>query len=171
MTLQYLDMRLVGAYIVDAWQNHFGTEQDPADGQWFTNGPGNNGGLYGKLTDSLASELIFDASKQVFSTHLLSADSNIVDNRNGLQSRVSTTLTYQYSNSAAVTHSTTNGLKVGSSIKITNKASLKVGDISDETSVEVAFSTEYSYSWTDTTTKTLTETQTVSRTTDLVVPA
>jgi hypothetical protein len=171
MALQYLDTRLVGAYIVDAWQNHFNTEQDPADGQWFTNGPGNNGGLFGKLTDGLASELVFDASKQVFTTRLFSADSNIVDNRNGLQSKVSTTLTYQYSDSSSVTHSTTSGLKVGSSLKITNKTTLGVPATgANETTVEVAFSTEYSYSWTDTNTRTKTETQTVSRTTDLVVP-
>jgi len=172
MALQFLDTRLVGAYIVDAWQNHFNTEQDPADGQWFTNGPGNNGGLFGKLTDSLASELVFDASKQVFSTKLFSADSNIVDNRNGLQSKVSTTLTYQYTNSSTVTHSTTNGLKVGAGLKITNKTSLGVPATgANETTVEVSFSTEYSYSWTDTTTQIETETQTVSRTTELVVPS
>ena len=171
MALQFLDTRLVGAYIVDAWQNHFETEKDPADGQWFTNGPGNNGGLFGKLTDSLASELIFDESKKVFSTHLFSADSNIVDNRNGLQSKVETTLTYMYSNSSTVTHSTTNGLKVGSSLKIANKTSIGVPATGvNETTVEVAFNTEYSYSWSDTTTKTATETQTVSRKTDLTVP-
>lgn len=171
MALQFLDTRLVGAYIVDAWQNHFGTEQDPADGQWFTNGPGNNGGLFGKLVDSLATELVFEPSKQVFSTHLFSADSNIVDNRNGLQSKVATTLTYQFANTSTVTHSTTNGLKVGSSLKISNKSTLGIPATgANETTVEVMFSTEYSYSWTDTTTTTTTETQTVSRTTDLTVP-
>jgi hypothetical protein len=170
MSLQFLDTRLVGAYIVDAWQNHFNTEQDPADGQWFTNGPGNNGGLFGKLTDSLATELVFEPSKKVFSTRLFSADSNIVDNRNGLQSKVATTLTYQYSNSSTVTHSSTQGLKVGSSLKIANKTTLGVPATgANETTVEVAFTSEYSYSWTDTTSKTSTETQTISRTTDLTV--
>jgi hypothetical protein len=172
MTLQYLDSRLVGAYVVDAWQNHFNTEQDPADGQWFTNGPGNNGGLYGKLADELASELVFDASKKTFSTHLFSADSNIVDNRNGLQPKVSTTLTYQYSNSSTITHSTTSGLKVSTGLKIANKTTFGVPATgANETTVEVSFNTEYSYSWTDTNTKTTTETQTVSRTTELIVPA
>ena len=171
MALQFMDTRLVGAYIVDAWQNHFETEKDPADGQWFTNGPGNNGGLFGKLTDSLASELLFDESKKLFSTHLFSADSNIVDNRNGLQSKVETTLTYSFANTATVTHSSTHGLKVGSSLKITNKTTLGIPATgANETTVEVAFNTEYSYSWTDATTKTTTETQTVSRKVDLVVP-
>ena len=73
MSLQYLDKRLIGAIIVDAWQNHFNTEMDPADGQWFTNGPGNNGGLYGILTDTLASELKFLPDQQVFTINKIAA--------------------------------------------------------------------------------------------------
>lgn len=171
MAVQYLDARTLMSFIFDAWQSKLNTDLDPANGQWFTNGPGNNGGLYGKLTDSLATELIFHESQKTFSTRLYSADQNIVDNRNGLQGEVSTTLTYQYTNQSSLTHSTTNGLKVASGLKITNKTTVKAPGVADnETSVEVSFNTEYSYSWTDTSSRQVTETQTVSRTTKLVVP-
>ncbi|MFC5863952.1 ETX/MTX2 family pore-forming toxin [Acidicapsa dinghuensis] len=159
------------SFIFDAWQSKLNTDLDPANGQWFTNGPGNNGGLYGKLTDSLATELIFKESQKTFSTRLFSADSNIVDNRNGLQSDVTTTLTYQYTNQSSLTHSTTNGLKVSAGLKITNKTTLGVPATgANETTVEVSFNTEYSYSWTDTSSRQVTETQTVSRSTKLAVP-
>jgi hypothetical protein len=39
MALQFLDNRLVGGYIIDAWQNQLNTEMDPANGQWFTADP------------------------------------------------------------------------------------------------------------------------------------
>src|SRR3982751_3505515 len=119
MALQFMDKRLIGAYIVDAWQNHFNTEQDPADGQWFTNGPGNNGGLYGHLADTLASELVFDSTKQMFSVHQLAAQIAHVDNRNGLSPKSTVSLTYAYSNGSTVSHSTSNALKVAAGVKIT----------------------------------------------------
>jgi hypothetical protein len=167
MALQFLDRRLVGAYIVDAWQNHLNTEQDPADGQWFTNGPGNNGGLYGRLTDTLASELVFDSTKQMFSVHQLAAQIAHVDNRNGLNPKSTVSLTYTYSNGSTVSHATSNALKVAAGVKITAKTEI----FGAEGGVETSLSTEYSYSWTDTTSSTTTETLTFQQSVPVEVPA
>lgn len=105
MALQFLDKRLVGAYIMDAWQNHFDTEIDPADGQWFTNGPDNNHiGLYGGLTDTLASELIFDESKQIFTPRQKEIKTATFDNLNGLAPSGAAKLIHSYENSTSSTH-------------------------------------------------------------------
>jgi Clostridium epsilon toxin ETX/Bacillus mosquitocidal toxin MTX2 len=156
MALQFFDKRVIGAYIVDAWQNHFNTEMDPADGQWFTNGPNNNGGLYGRLTDTLATELVFDESKQIFTPHQIAAATAIADNRDGLTPEQTVTLTYSYSDATSSTHSTTNGLKVGVGVDIKAKATfLGAGG-----EVTTKISTEYTYSWTDATTVSKSETKT-----------
>jgi hypothetical protein len=156
MALQYFDRRLVGAFIVDAWQQHFNTEMDPADGQWFTNGPGNNGGLYGKLTDTLASELIFDESKRVFTPNQVAASTGIADNRNGLTPEQTVTLTYAYQDSTSSTHSTSNSIKVATGVDIkADAAFLGTGG-----GVTYKFSTEYTYSWSDATTVAKSETKT-----------
>jgi len=156
MALQFFDRRLVGAWIVDAWQQHFNTEMDPADGQWFTNGPGNNGGLYGKLTDTLASELAFDDSKRVFTPNQVAAATGIADNRNGLTPEQTVTLTYAYQDSTSSTHSTTNSVKVGVGYDVKVKADF-FGTGAEATT---KFSTEYTYSWTDATTTANSETKT-----------
>jgi hypothetical protein len=159
MPLQFIDTRLIGAYVVDAWQNHFNTEMDPADGQWFTNGPGNNGGLYGKLIDKLASELVFDQSNRIFIPNQKVASTWTIDNRNGLTPEQSVTATYSYQDTASSTHSTTNGLKVGVGYDIKAKAEF-FGTGAEATT---KFSSEYTYSWTDTTTTSKTETKTFSQ--------
>src|SRR5215212_10304705 len=156
MSVQFLDKRIVGAYIVDAWQNHFETEQDPADGQWFTNGPGNNGGLYGQLTDALASELVFLENENVFTPHKIAAATGTADNRNGLTPEQTITLTYSYQDSTSTTHSTTNALKVGMGVDIKADATF----LGTGGGVTTKFSTEYSFSWTDATTAAKSETRT-----------
>lgn len=167
MALQFLDKRLIGQYIVDAWQNALDTELDPADGQWYTNGPNNSRlGLYGGLTDTLASELTFDESKKIFTPHQVVAATAIVDNRNGLTPSSTVTLSYTYSDSLSSSHSTTNALKVGIGLDIQGKTDFfGVGG-----SVTTKFSFEYSYSWTDATTKTVTETKTFSQAVPVQVP-
>jgi len=102
MSLQFLDQKLLGQYILDAWQQAFETEMDPSDGQWYTRSPNSaHGGLYGGLTDTLASALVFDESKKIFTPHQIIADTAIVDNRNGLTPTSTVTLSYAYSNSVA----------------------------------------------------------------------
>jgi len=156
MALQFFDKRLVGQYIVDAWQQHLNTEMDPADGQWFTNGPGNNGGLYGKLTDTLASELIFDESRLVFTPNQVAAATGIADNRNGLTPEQTVTLTYAYQDSTSSTHSTSNSIKVATGIDINAKSEF----FGTGGGVTIKFSTEYTYSWSDATTNSKSETKT-----------
>jgi hypothetical protein len=156
MALQFFDKRVLGAFIVDAWQNHFDTEMDPADGQWFTNGPNNNGGLYGKLSDVLASELVFDESKKIFTPNQVAAATAIADNRDGLTPEQTVTLTYSYSDTTSTTHSTTNGLRVSMGIDIKAKAEF----LGAGTDITTKFTTEYNYSWTDATTVAKSETKT-----------
>jgi hypothetical protein len=156
MSIQYLDKRLIGATIIDAWQNQLNTEIDPADGQWFTNGPGNNGGLYGQLTDALASELVFEESQSVFTPHKIAAVTGTADNRNGLTPEQTITLTYQYQDATTTTHSTTSGLKVGIGVDIKAKAEF----LGAGTEVTTKISTEYTYSWADATAKATSETKT-----------
>jgi len=151
-----MDKKIVGAMVIDAWQNHLNTEMDPADGQWFTNGPGNNGGLYGQLTDVLASELVFDQSQKVFTPHQLAAVTGIADNRNGATPELTVSLTYAYQNQASSTHSTASSLRIGSGIDINGKSEF----FGSGGGVTVKFSVEYSYSWTDATTVAKTETLT-----------
>src|SRR3982751_1767945 len=143
MALQFMDKRLIGAYIVDAWQNHFNTEQDPADGQWFTNGPGNNGGLYGQLTDTLASELVFLQDQSVFTPHKVAAFTSVADNRNGLLKPGSTgTLPPTCQTQSAVTRSTTGALKLAYGVDM--KAKAEFLGTGGETTYK--FSSEYSFS-------------------------
>lgn len=167
MTLQFLDKKLIGAYLVDAWQNHFNTEMDPANGQWFTNGPDNNGGLYGKLTDTLVSELVFDKSKTIFTPNQVAAATGIADNRNGLTPNQTVTLTYQYSDVISSSHSTTNALKIGVGVDTKFTGNL----VFVNTEVTAKFNTEYSFSWTDATTATKTETRTLTQTIPVTIPS
>ena len=166
MSLKFLDKRFIGAIIVDAFQQHFDTEMDPANGQWFTNGPNNNGGLYGSLVDSLASSLVFLQNEVVMTPHKLAADTAIIDNRNGLTPKSSVTLAYSTTETATTSHSTTNALKTGVGVDI--KASgtfLGVG-----VDVTTKISTEYSFSWTDAVTKSTAETKQFSQTVPTEVP-
>lgn len=146
MALQFIDKSQIVSWIIDAWQNEMGTEMDPADGQWFTNGPENTRmGLFGGLTDRLASELIFDESSKIFTPHQKAVCTDIVDNRNGLNPTSTVTLTYEYSNNTTSTHGTSNTIKSGISEKIgVNATFLGTGATSETT-----FSFEYAYSWTD----------------------
>lgn len=146
MALQFIDKSQIVSWIIDAWQNELDTEMDPADGQWFTNGPGNTRmGLFGGLTDRLASELIFDESSKIFTPYQKAVCMDIVDNRNGLNPTSTVTLTYEYSNNTSSTHGTSNTIKNGISEKISVKATfLGAGGTSETT-----FSFEYTYSWTE----------------------
>ncbi|MBT0778748.1 ETX/MTX2 family pore-forming toxin [Paracoccus sp. pheM1] len=147
MTLQYLDTLGLGAIIVDAWQNHLETEKDPAGGQWFANGPGNNGGLFGKLTDTLASELVFDVPAQTFSVYQSAAATGIVDNRNGLTPEQTVGLSCTFQDTVTTTHSVSKAVKTGTTVSIKGTIDAKV--VKKE--FGISFTAEYSHSWTDAT--------------------
>src|SRR5215216_343392 len=114
--LQFLDKRIIGAIIVDAWQNQLNTEMDPASGQWFTNGPDNNGGLYGHLTDKLATKLVFLPNERMFTSHKIAAATSTADNRNGKLPETTFRLAYNRQQTTTTTHSTTNALMASVSV-------------------------------------------------------
>lgn len=155
MALKFLDKRIIGAIIVDAFQQQLNTEMDPANGQWFTNGPGNNGGLYGSLVDSLASALVFLPNEVVLTPNKLAAATAVADNRNGLTPKQTLALTYSRADTATTSHTTTNALKVGIGVDIKAKAEF----LGNGVEVTTKISTEYSYSWSDTVTSASSETK------------
>lgn len=167
MSLNFINKHIIGAIIVDAIQKELETEMDPADGQWFTNGPDNNGGLYGKLVDELASELVFLPQEVAITVNKLAAATGIADNRNGLTPKQTITLSYSTSNSSSTSHTTTNALKEGVGVDI--KASgtfLGVG-----ADVTTKITTEYTFSWSETTSKTVSETKQFTQSVPTETPA
>lgn len=155
MSLQYLDTVQISAILIDAWQNHLETEKDPAGGQWFTNGPGNNGGLFGKLVDELATELVFDTPAQTFSVYQSAAATGIVDNRNGLTPEQVVGLSCSFQDTVTTTHAVSKAVKTGTTVSI--KGALKGGVFEKE--FGISFSAEYSHSWTDTSSVSSSETR------------
>ena len=157
MSLKYIDKRIIGAIIVDAWQKHFDTEMDPADGQWFTNGPKNNGGLYGLLTDELATKLVFTDPNPPFTIHQVAMATGRANNANGQYppgTGVGVNLSYSYAEEVSSTHSTTNALTVGAEVALKGSAEF----LGSGTEITVTISTAYTVSWTDETTTVKSET-------------
>ncbi len=168
MTLQYFETNVLGPYIMDAWQNYLGTESDPANGKWFRNGPNNSAGLFGGLTDTLATDLVFDTGKSTVNKQKAVAASTTLDNRAGLlnDSPATQTLQWQIVNTASATHSSTNSVKSAISEKVSIKGKL----FGQEASSETTISFEYSYSWSDSTTTTQTDTKSFQQQIPLKVP-
>ncbi|WP_342088752.1 ETX/MTX2 family pore-forming toxin [Dyadobacter sp. OTU695] len=166
MSLKFLDKQTIGSIIVDAFQEQLNTEMDPANGQWFTNGPNNNGGLYGSLVDTLATSLVFLPNELVLTPHKLAADTAIIDNRNGLTPKSSITLSYSTTETTTTTHTVSNALKVGIGVDI--KASAKF--FGSGVDITTKISTDYTYSWSDAVSKTASETKQFSQTVPVEVP-
>ncbi|WP_140918704.1 ETX/MTX2 family pore-forming toxin [Limnobaculum xujianqingii] len=166
MGLQFLDKRYIAAIIIDAWQSNLNTEMNPADGQWFTNGPDNNGGLYGYLVDKIATKLVFDQSQKVFEVHQKAAVTGIADNRNGLTPNMTVSLKYAYQNSSTTSHTKSHSIKVGTGVDIKSKAEF----LGSGGEVTFKFSFEYSHSWSDTTSTSKTETLEFSDTVPINIP-
>ena len=168
MALQFLDMRVFGPYVVDAWQNHLNTDMDPASGKWFTHGPDNSGGLFGGLTDSLGSSLVFDENQQVFAVHPDTGYTDVLNNLNGLlpDTGAQFTVSDSIAVSSTTTHQTSNTLKVGVGEDI--KATAKFGGSGVDFTTKLSF--EYSFSWSDTKATTQSETKTISQQMTVKVP-
>lgn len=166
MNLKFIDKRIIGGIIIDAFQQNFETEMDPADGQWFTNGPDNNGGLYGKLVDALASELVFLQNETSMQPNKIAAAVATIDNRNGLTPKQTVTLSYSSTNTCSTTHSTTNAIKVGIGVDIKAKATF----LGTGAEVTTKISTDYTFSWNDANTKTDSETKQFSQSVPTEVP-
>ena len=163
MALQFIDRAQVVAWVIDAWQNGFETVMDPADGRWFDNGPGGDGiGLYGGLTDHLASELVFDESSKIFTPHQKIVYTPALDNRNGLAPSSSVTLTYAYTHVTTSTHATSHAIKAGIAEEI--KVSAKFVEST------TTFTFDYTYSWTESKAESKGETYTFSQILPVEVP-
>ncbi len=167
MSLKFLDKHTIGAIITDAFQQKLETEIDPANGQWFTNGPNNNGGLYGSLVDTLASSLVFLPNEVVLTPHKIAAATAIVDNRNGLTPKQTVALTFSTANTSTTTHSTTHSLKSGIAEDIKTSATFFGTGVDITTKI----STEYSFSWNDAVTKSTSETKQFSQSVPTEVPS
>ena len=166
MSLNFLDKQKIGAIIVDAFQEQLNTEMDPADGQWFTNGPNNNGGLYGSLKDQLSSALVFLPNELTLAPSKIAADTAIIDNRNGLTPKASVTLTYSTTETSTTTHTVSNALKVGLGVDIKASASF----LGTGVDVTTKISTDYTFSWSNSVSKTTSETKQFSQTVPIEVP-
>jgi len=167
MSLQSIDKRSFGAIVIDAWQQHLGTEMDPADGQWFSNGPDNNGGLYGHVTDKVRDELVFDSSQHDATLNKVTGMTGIADNRNGLQPKQVVSLAHTYQDTITTTHASTHTVKFGTKVSWKGKMSLLVA----EAELTVEISGEYSFSWTDTVSVSQSKTQTFSQQIPVDIPA
>jgi len=169
MALQYLEPSVISGYLVDAWQNYLETETDPVDGKWFRNGPQNSPGLFGGLTETLVTDLVFGAPKDPVNKQKEVALSTMLDNRAGLlnDSAATQTLNWTITNSATATHATSNSVKTGISEKITFKGKFGSVEVSSETTI----SFEYSYSWSDSTSNTQTDSKSFVSTIGIKVPA
>jgi hypothetical protein len=139
---------------------------DPADGQWFTNGPDNNGGLYGHLNDQLSSALVFLPNELTLAPSKIAADTAIIDNRNGLTPKASVTLTFSTTETSTTTHTVSNALKVGIGVDIKASATFFGTGVDVTTKV----STDYTFSWSDSVSKTTSETKQFSQTVPVEVP-
>lgn len=168
MSLQYLETNVIGAYLVDAWQNHLQTESDPTSGKWFRQGPDNSAGLFGGLTDILVTDLAFDAGQATVNKSKDVAVSTLLDNRNGLlnESAATTTLAWQVANSATSSHSSTHSVKSTLSEKIVVKGTIKLVKVVSETTL----SFEYGYSWTNSEAVTQTDTKAFTTSVPVKVP-
>ncbi len=168
MALQYFDTNILGAYIIDAWQNHLGTESDPAGGKWFRNGPGNGPGLFGGLTETLRTDLVFDKGQATLNKTKDVALSTTLDNRLGLltDSAATSTLSWQMTNSSTATHSISKSVKSGLSQKLTFKGKWGLVEVGSETTINF----EYTHSWTDSSANTQTDTKTFTTAIPLKVP-
>jgi Clostridium epsilon toxin ETX/Bacillus mosquitocidal toxin MTX2 len=166
MALQYLDVQTVGPYLANAWKHQLNTGEDPANGRWYTTGANNDGiGLYGGLTDTLPTGLVFDQSHLTYLPTQIVAASSIVDNTKGLTPQSTLHLSYTYSDSNTTSHTITNSLHVGVGLDI--KAGV---DFVVEGEATVKFSLDYTFSYSSTSSETKGVSQTFSQDLPITVP-
>ncbi|MEO9005039.1 MAG: ETX/MTX2 family pore-forming toxin [Ginsengibacter sp.] len=168
MALQFIDKKYIAAIIIDAWQNYLNTEKDPTSGKYFTSDPNNTGGLYGDLTDSLASALVYDPGKYFFTPHQKSKIQTTFDNRNGLipEGKKQLDVTYSWQDSSTVEHSETTGITTGVTEEISVKATIEIVELSSTTT----FSFEATHSWTKTQTQTKSESKEIKIPLEVEIP-
>lgn len=167
MALTYLDKKVIGTYLSDVWKQELGTGKDPANGKWYEDGANHHHiGLYGGLTDTASTELIFDESQKAYTPEKIVCDTAILDNRNGLAPQSTVELSYTYGNSTTTTHSTTNSIKVGVGFEF--KAKATIFGIGGEATTKLSF--EYTHSWTKSKSESETESHTFKQSVPINVP-
>lgn len=168
MSLTILDQNQIASTLSDMWKKHLGTDKDPANGQWYTDGANHDGvGLYGGLTDTIDQSATFDEANKKFTPTQRLAASSVVDNRNGLVGNTTVTLSYQYTDSVSTTHTVSNSVKVGIGLEF--KAKAEIFGIGGEATTK--FSLDYTYTSSDASSSTQTRSQTVSQNVAVNVPA
>ena len=165
MTLQYLDTGILQGYLVSAWEKQLNTSDDPANGQWYTNGPNkDNIGLYGGLTDTQQGDLQFVLEEQSSTPTATVFASATVSNLNGLNPSANTlNLSYAVQATLTTTHTNINTVKAG--VKVEAKADFLVAG------AKVTISGDYEHSWQDTSTTTTTYISTFTYSEPITVPA
>lgn len=167
MSLTILDPYRLTALLTGMWQKRLGTDEDPANGKWFTNGAnGNSVGLYGGLTDSMASNAVLDVRNQQYRSRQIVAAASVVDNRNGQAPKSSPTLTYTYEDEVSMDLSKSDAVLRGAPVSFTAKTEL-CGDGGD---ASTKMSIDYSYSSTDESSRTQKRSQSVTQQVEVVVP-
>jgi len=168
MALIHLDKKVIGLYLSDVWKKELGTGKDPANRKWYEDGANHDGiGLYGGLTDTASTELLFDESQKAYTPQKVVCDTATLDNLNGLAPQSTVELSYTYGNSTTTTHSTTNSLKVGVGFEF--KAKATIFGIGGEATTKLSF--EYTHSWTKSTSESESESHTFKQSVPIHVPS
>ena len=147
MTINFLHRPRLGAIVVDAWQKRFETRKDPAAGQWFSDDPAGNGGLFGNLTDELAPALAFDPAARTFGVHKMAVATGLVDNRNGQSAFATVDLSHTCRDSVTTSHLVSKLVRTGLPVLIKDK----LGPDVFGHDFDVTFAADYVHSWADAT--------------------
>ena len=147
MTLQYLHKVRLGAILVDAWQKHLGTCQDPASGRWFADDPAGHGGLYGMLADELAPALSFEPSARTIGVHKLAVATGVVDNRDGQTPSAVLRLAHDYQDSVTTSHLVSKTLRPA----IADLIQGKLGPEVFGNDFNTGFTADFTHSWVEAT--------------------
>ncbi len=147
MTINFLHRHRLGAIVFDAWQKHLETRKDPAAGQWFSDDPAGNGGLFGNLTDELAPALTFEPAARTFGVHKMAVATGLVDNRNGQSSGATVDLSHTCRDSVTTSHLVSKLVRTGLPVLIKDK----LGPDVFGNDFDVTFAADYVHSWADAT--------------------
>lgn len=147
MTIKFLHGLRLGAIVVDAWQKRFDTRKDPAAGQWFSDDPAGNGGLFGNLRDDLATSLAFDPAARTFGVHKMAVATGLVDNRNGRSPFATVDLSHTCRDSVTTSHLVSKLVRTGLPVLIKDKLGPNVFG----NDFDVTFAADYVHSWADAT--------------------
>ncbi len=167
MAINLLSVPVLQKALQTVWQKNLGTSEDPANGRWFTDGANNDAiGLYGGLTDTAPTQLTFNQAAQQYLPTQITCTSSIMDNRNGLNPKGSTTLTYAYANSSS--YSQTSTTSVSNTTKIAFEVSASFEGVGAKASTD--FSVTMAYSMAQTSGTSTSATNTFSQTVNVDVP-